>query len=121
LGGCCHSYLAEDGSAQTQRSLDSIRTYLDPQRAPDQELLLTGKMGPMNGMSMTMPGMKIAAPEGEPISSEAKGIEWLDHMAAMNQASITTSSEWPAGVTHNLSGKFGAVVKQQLDSKLAYF
>jgi FtsP/CotA-like multicopper oxidase with cupredoxin domain len=41
-----------------------------------------------------MTGMKTSAVAGEPISIAAKGIEWLDHMAAMNSASDTKNMRW---------------------------
>lgn len=79
-------FLAEDSSLTTLRSIDSLRAYLDPKLPPDKELLLTGKMGPMPGMTM-----KVAA--GEPISTEAKGVEWLDHMPT-NPLSNTSNMNW---------------------------
>ncbi len=83
-------FLAEDSSLQTLKAMDSLRTWFDPKLPMDKELLLTGKMGKMAGM----PGMKVSAAQGEPISTEAKGIEWRDHMAEMNAASTTENMDW---------------------------
>ncbi|MDB5103618.1 MAG: hypothetical protein JWP91_1307 [Fibrobacteres bacterium] len=84
------TFLAEDSSLQTLHGLDSLRGYFDPKVPIAKEILLTGKMGKMS----VMPGMKVSAAQGEPISTEAKGIEWRDHMAAMNAVSTTENMEW---------------------------
>ena len=83
------AFMAEDSSLATMRSIDSVRKWLDPKLAPDKELLLTGRMG---GMNHNMP-MKVAASQGEPISTEAKGVEWLDHMPA-NASSTVSNMTW---------------------------
>jgi suppressor of ftsI len=89
-------FLAEDSSLQTMRSIDSVRSRLGLDIPPDKELLMTGKMGKMDGM----PGMKTSAMEaaassqGEPISTEAKAVEWRDHMADMNASSTTQNMNW---------------------------
>jgi FtsP/CotA-like multicopper oxidase with cupredoxin domain len=84
------SFLAEDSSLQTIKSLDSIRSYFNLALPPDKQLLMTGMMGKMAGM----PGMKVSAAQGEPISTEAKNIEWIDHMAVMNAGSTTQNMSW---------------------------
>ncbi len=83
-------FLAEDSSLATIRGMDSLRARFGLSEAPDKELLMTGKMG----QGSAMPGMKVSAAQGEPISTEAKGIEWLDHMAEMNAASTTRNMRW---------------------------
>jgi FtsP/CotA-like multicopper oxidase with cupredoxin domain len=83
-------FLAEDSSLPALRGMDSLRAWFNPAAAPDKILLMTGRMGAMPGM----PGMKASAAQGEPIGTEAKGIEWRDHMAEMNAASTTRNMEW---------------------------
>lgn len=80
-------FQAEDSSLATIRSMDSLKAWMDPKRAPDKELLLTGKMGHMDHV------MKVTAAQGEPISTEAKGVEWLDHMPG-NPASTVSNMNW---------------------------
>ncbi len=81
------TFLAEDSSLQTIKSIDSVRSLCSPLIPPTKFLLFTGKSGKMIGM-------KVSAAQGEPISTEAKGIEWVDNMLPMNAASTTQTAQW---------------------------
>ena len=62
-----------------------MRSYADPGVAPVKRLLLTGVM--------RMAAGKVAA-QPEPISIEAKGVEWYDHMPEMNEISNPSNMTW---------------------------
>jgi len=80
-------FSATDTCAQVVASIDPFRPYFD--KPPDKELILTGTMGSMSGMAM-----KVVAPAHDPTSVNQMGIEWTDHMAAMNAASDTGNMHW---------------------------
>lgn len=83
--GFADTFLSDSASASARRSIDSVRSLVSPGGLPDQEILLTGIM------SMG-PAAKRA--DGEPISLEAKGIEWVDHMSEMNARSNLDNMKW---------------------------
>lgn len=80
-------FQAEDSSLATIASMDSLKAWMDPKQEPDKELLLTGNM------DHTHHAMKVSAAQGEPISVEAKGVEWIDHMPG-NPASTVSTMNW---------------------------
>jgi FtsP/CotA-like multicopper oxidase with cupredoxin domain len=83
--GLGEGFLGMEGSSATRRSMDSVRSFVDPAVPYAKELLLTG--------TMRMVAPKRAA-QPEPISIEAKGIEWYDHMALMNEISGPHNTTW---------------------------
>lgn len=114
------TFLTDDVSAHTRKSIDSVRSYASLSVPPDKELLFTGFMG-------KVAVKKISAAQGEPISIEAKGIEWLDHMAAMNELSNRENMKWYIKDTqtdlanHEIKWKFprGAKVKIRIRNDTA--
>jgi suppressor of ftsI len=78
-------FLGMEGSAAAKKSMDSVRSFADPSVPFTEELLLTG--------TMRMSLQKQSA-QPEPISIEAKGIEWYDHMSLMNEISGPHNTTW---------------------------
>lgn len=79
------AFLEDEGNAAAKASIDSVRSYADPAVAPVKRLLLTGVM--------SMGARKVSA-QPEPISIEAKGVEWYDHMPEMNEISNPSNMKW---------------------------
>jgi FtsP/CotA-like multicopper oxidase with cupredoxin domain len=84
VSGYGEGFLDNEGNAAARASIDSVRAYAHPDSAPVKRLLLTGVMGM---------GAKVAA-QPEPLSIEAKGVEWYDHMAEMNEISNPSNMHW---------------------------
>ncbi len=82
--GNCDGFLEEEGSTAARASIDSVRALAALDVPPAKSLLLTGTMNM---------AMKRAA-QPEPISIEAKGIEWYDHMPLMNEISHAGNTDW---------------------------
>lgn len=78
-------FLDNEGSPMAKASIDSVRSFADPAVAPVKRLLLTGVM--------QMTAKKVSA-QPEPISIEAKGVEWYDHMSDMNEVSTPANMHW---------------------------
>lgn len=82
--GHCDGFLEEEGSAAARASIDSVRDLAGLDVPPAKSLLLTG----------TMDMARKRSSQPEPISIEAKGIEWYDHMPLMNEISHAGNTAW---------------------------
>ena len=106
-------FFKEDTCRQVKASIDSVRQYWNMQQVPpDKQLLLTGRMGTMPSSSDTgTDNALVQLPPHDVGTPSTKGVEWVDQMPAMNDASNTKNMHWLIRETFPDSGKENMAIR----------